>query len=846
VVAVVAVVWAVWAAWISKIRPTLLVTKKPRYGGVFFTPEIRQRSSDEVVIRVQPAESHCHDSSRSSIVIRAARGSDPSTRCDDLPGMSESSGNQIRQNNLMRKLGSILFNQRLFASCLLLLCLAATAQTNDTNIGTKKLDIDRLYSLPWLIGTTPKDFVWAKDSQRVAYLWNDEGTNFYDVWITDVSSSKPVRVTRMPRTEMPSNPGTDVAKLEQVAAAETDAGVSAITWTTDSKQIVFTFKGELYKVIPGEKEMRITDTAGTKSQASVAPRGSRLAYLSAGDLWIASLAGSTAIASTQLTTVAKKDVDIVEFHWSNDGESLVFIESDDTHILLRGIPDYLSDESRIVTVKRAFPGEPSSYRRVGFVAVEGGAVRWADLGGSPMDQIFGLSWAPDNKTVLVDSSDLYVKDRRLLLLDPRSGKWSLLLEEKDPKNVSAEWWSTWAPDGRGIYFISDRDNDYHVYYKARSGGEPKRITRGDWAVFSASIASAADAIFVTTNEGKPEERQLFKVPLSGGKAQRLTTQAGTYSSEISPDGKFAADVFSNDATPPDFYLTRLDASPASEGSTRQITHSRLPEFGQYHWVSATYVTFKNVRDGTTLHGRLTLPPNFDPNKKYPAILGSVYSNTVRNQWGGRIAHPTWGLDQYLAQQGYVLLNVDISGSAGHGKIFRQRIGLDYGGVDVADLFSGVKFLEGQHYVDMQRLGMWGSSYGGLLTTTSLFTYPGVYKAGIAGAPATSLFHALTGEMQTMMAPQDHIEQYTRSSAFLKSGGLQDHLMLLHGMRDQIVLFKDSVTLTQRLILQGKDIRLTPLPNAPHGWDTEGMAQTRYAYHQMIDYFRQYLGQGPTP
>ena len=128
----------------------------------------------------------------------------------------------------MRKLGSILFCKRIFAVCLALLSLSATAQTNGTNGETKKLDIDRLYSLPWLIGTTPKDFVWARDSQRVAFLWNDDGTNFYDVWITDVGSGKPIRVTRMPRTEMPTNPGTDVAKLEQVAAAETDAGVSAI------------------------------------------------------------------------------------------------------------------------------------------------------------------------------------------------------------------------------------------------------------------------------------------------------------------------------------------------------------------------------------------------------------------------------------------------------------------------------------------------------------------------------------------------------------------------------------------------------------------------------------------
>jgi dipeptidyl-peptidase-4 len=140
--------------------------------------------------------------------------------------------------------------------------------------------------------------------------------------------------------------------------------------------------------------------------------------------------------------------------------------------------------------------------------------------------------------------------------------------------------------------------------------------------------------------------------------------------------------------------------------------------------------------------------------------------------------------------------------------------------------------------------MWGSSYGGLLTTTSLFTKPGVYKAGVAGAPATSLFHALTGEMRTMMAPQDHQTEYAKASAFLKSGGLQDHLMLIHGMRDEVVLFKDSVTLEQRLILQGKDARLVVLPNAPHSWDTGPTAQTRYAYRQLIDFFDRYLGTAP--
>jgi dipeptidyl-peptidase-4 len=666
---------------------------------------------------------------------------------------------------------------------------------------TQRFNIDRLYSLPWIIGTQPKGFTWSADSQRLAFLWNDEGANFYDVWMTDVRSAKPVRVSAMPR-------GT----------SETDAGVSAVIWYPDNRSLLLTFRNQLYQVRAGQPPRRLYDG----SNAQFAPKGESLGYLLKGDLWV---------GPRQITSLAAPDIAIESFYWSPDGKTLAFILADEHRVPLRGIPDYLTEETTFLQVHRPFPGEESTRRRLGIVPATGGPVRWADIGPETLDLIFDVDWAPDGSQILVDKSDLYIKDRRCLLADPVSGKSTLLFRETDPKNVTAEWWARWAPDGQGIYFTSDRDNDYHVYYIPRSGRTAKPITAGDWAVFSAAISP--QALFIVGNQEKPEERQFFRVPLNGGTPSRMSSQPGTHEPLISPDGRFAADRFSNDLTPPDLYLEDLDTH-----SQRQVTNSPRAEFKDYPWVAARYVTI-----ASGLHGRLTLPPNFDANKKYPAILGSVYSNTVRNQWGGRNAHPTWGLDQYLAQQGYILLNVDIAGSSGHGKAFRQRIGLNYGGPDVEDLYSGVEFLRSQGYVDMKRAGIWGSSYGGLLTTMSLFKHPGVFRAGVAGAPATSLFHALTGEMRTMMRPQDHPEEYSASSSFLRSQNLADHLMIIHGMHDRIVLFKDSVTLVQRLIEEGKDVDLVALPNSPHSWDTGDLAQTRFAYHKLIEFFRLYLGDG---
>jgi dipeptidyl-peptidase-4 len=706
----------------------------------------------------------------------------------------------------------------------------------------RKHSIDRLYSLPWIIGSAPLSPVWSPDSRRLAFLWNDAGTNFQDIWLTDVGSARSVRVTRMPQPDMPAHPGKDVAQLAAVEAAEKDHGVSSVQWLADGKSLVFNFHGRLYQVVPGAAPRVVSEHADGQPAAIASPHGTQVAYVSAGALWVLDLQGEQP-AARKLYAPGAQEVGVEAAYWSSDGSRLAFIETDTRNVRERNIPDYLAEETRVVAVKRAFPGEPSESRRIGIVSARGGDVQWASLPGSPLDSIFSVAWSPDGATLLIDSGDLYIKERRLLLVDPATGHARLLAGEQDPHNVTAEWWADWAPDGKGVYFISDRDNDYHLYFQPLAGGAPRRVTSGDWAVFSASVSAPARALFFVANPDKPEERHTLRVPLAGGEPVRLSTRPGYHEPLVSPDGRFVADLYSSDVTPPDLYLS--DARrPGSD--MRQVTHSPLPEFSQYRWVAAKYVQFPNVNDGTLLHARLTLPPDFQAGRKYPAILGSVYSNTVHNRWGGRIYHPTWGLDQYLAQQGYVIMNVDISGSSGHGKLFRQRIREDYGGVDVEDLYSAVRYLVGEGFVDARRVGIWGSSYGGLLTTMSLFKKPGVYRAGVAGAPATSLYHAETGEMRTMMAPQDHPAQYADSSAFLKSGALQDHLMIIHGMRDDTVLFKDSITLTQRLILQGNDVDLVVLPGSPHGWDTEGLAQTRFAYHKLVDYFDRYLGGGAQP
>ena len=702
--------------------------------------------------------------------------------------------------------------------------------------------LDVFYALPSLIGTAPRAMSWSGDSKRVAFVWNDSGMPFGDIWAVEAAGGAPVRLTRLPHPAVDANPGPAWADQRAAIAAELDRGVASVSWTPDGARVLFSWKGELWLAGTGRDPVRLTSTPAPERGAAFAPVGNRLAYLREGDVWVSELRGDSLITLVRVTTLAREGLGVESIAWSRDGRSLAIVETDRTGIRTRAIPDYLTDETSVATVRRAMPGETSELRRLGIVDASAGVVRWLDLGPERMDLIHSLAWSPDSRSLAIDKSDVFVKDRRLLVADAATLAIREVVREREPLNVSAEWQTDWAPDGRGLYFTSDRVTDYHVWWVSASGGAPRAVTSGPWAVFGFTVTPGG--LFVIGNEGRAEERQLLRVPLAGGAGVRVSARAGAHAPVVSPDGRFAADLFSSDAVPPDLYVTDLSVPRATESEERRITVSPRADVARYRWATPQYVTFPSRNDGVTLHGRLLLPPGYQPGKRYPVIMGSVYSNTVRNQWGGRNAHPLWGLDQVLLEKGYAIFAVDVAGSAGHGTAFRRRIRLDYGGVDVEDLHSGVEYLVARGIADPARIGIWGSSYGGLMTTMSLFTKPGVYKAGVAGAPATNVWHALTGEQRVMMRPQEQPAEYRKASSHTKAVGMQDHLMLVHGMRDVVVLFRDSAWLTQYLLQLGKNVELVALPDAPHGWDTESLVQTRFAFQRMLQFFDKHLGGGP--
>jgi dipeptidyl-peptidase-4 len=202
------------------------------------------------------------------------------------------------------------------------------------------------------------------------------------------------------------------------------------------------------------------------------------------------------------------------------------------------------------------------------------------------------------------------------------------------------------------------------------------------------------------------------------------------------------------------------------------------------------------------------------------------------------------VQQYLAlERQYVGFHVDVRGSVGYGRAFREKLLADVGAIDVEDLASGVEYLKTLPYVDPERIGIWGSSYGGLMTLLSLFKKPGVYRAGVAGAPVSDFRHVTPGVAALVRRPETHPQAHRQGSAIHFGDDLRVPLMILHGMQDSIVLFKDSVVLSEKLMRLGKDFEFVVIPNATHYWSRRDYAAV-YALRQLVSHFKRHLGRGP--
>lgn len=435
----------------------------------------------------------------------------------------------------------------------------------------------------------------------------------------------------------------------------------------------------------------------------------------------------------------------------------------------------------------------------------------------------GPYWSEQGTHAIADIRSQDNKDRWIVLLNTENGTLKTLNRQRDEAWIGGPGIG-WSMGGSNIgwidentcWFQSEATGYSHLYTANVNDGSIKPLTSGNYEVQEAQLSPDKKYFYITTNEVHPGEKQFYRIAVSGGKAERITTLPGANEVTVSPDGKWIAFRYSYSNKPWELYV-----QPNTPGAKAvQVTNlAQSDEFKSYNWRDPQVITF-TARDNQPVYARLYTP---DPAKNNGAAVifvhGAGYLQNAHKWWSSYFRE--YMFHNLLTDKGYTVLDMDYRGSAGYGRNWRTGIYRYMGGKDLDDEVDGAKYLAEKLQVDARRIGIYGGSYGGFMTLMALFTQPDVFASGAALRSVTDWAHYNHGYTSNILnEPFTDSIAYRRSSPIYFADGLKGKLLMCHGMVDTNVHFQDIVRLSQRLIELGKNNwELAVYPVEDHGFTT---------------------------
>lgn len=593
-----------------------------------------------------------------------------------------------------------------------------------------------------------------------------------------------------------------------------------------------------------------------------------MAYTIGNDLYVAHEGDFSSMVNPKVTGNQQQEKDVVygqavhrnEFgimkgtFWSPKGTYLAFYRMDQSMVTDYPQVNTTARIAELVPDKYPMAGMTSHKVTVGIYNVKDGKTIYLQAG-DPTDRYFtNISWGPDEKSVFVIELNRDQNHAQLVQYDAVSGqKIGVLYEEKHTRYVEPQHPLIFLPwDDSQFIYQTQRDGFNHLYLmdtKTKLKGEWKTgkdsedqyceylkaipLTEGNWLVQDVlGFNASRKEIIIASTEISPLQTNIFSLNVKNGKRTLIGMEDGTHQAKLSASGTYLIDYFTSNNVPREISIL---PTTGKKGTTLFTATDPLKE--NYNLPEITVGTIKAADGETDLYYRLIKPVNFDPNKKYPAII-YVYGGPHAQMIHNTRFYDARGWDLYMAQQGYVMLTVDNRGSDNRGIKFENCTFRHLGTEEMKDQVQGAKFLQSLPYVDADKIGVHGWSFGGFMTTNLMLTYPDIFKVGVAGGPVIDwqFYEVMYGE-RYMDTPQANPEGYKESNLRLKAGNLKGRLEVIIGGMDPTCVPQHSISFLRACIDAGTHPDFFIYPEDGHNM----MGRDRVHLHEHITrYFLDYL------
>ncbi|VFB04655.1 Prolyl tripeptidyl peptidase precursor [Chryseobacterium taihuense] len=518
---------------------------------------------------------------------------------------------------------------------------------------------------------------------------------------------------------------------------------------------------------------------------------------------------------------------------SPNSENVAFYRMDQTMVADYPVIDWSVTPAENHNIKYPMPGKTSHEVTIGVYNIKSQNTTFLKIDGEKDQYLTAVTWSPDSKYVFVGVLNRGQNHLKMNQYDAVTGNLvRSLFEESNDKYVEPQHPLMFFPNSNTDFIWQSQRTGYnHLFHYSLEKGLIAQITKGDWLVTDVlGFNDKKKEIYYISTQETPLERHIYRINWNTFKTQRIDDAEGMHSAVLSNDGNHLYDTYSNANTPRVANIIntanlKFTNILTSENTLKNYLRPEIKE-----------VTLK-ADDGTLLYGKMILPTNFDANKKYPVIVylyNGPHLQIVTNSFpaSGNLWY------EYMAQNGYIIFTMDGRGSSNRGLKFEQAVFRNLGTVEMNDQMQGVKYLKSLPYVDSERMGIHGWSFGGFMTTSFMLRHPEVFKAGVAGGPVIDwkMYETMYTE-RYMDTPEENPQGYNTANLLDKVQNLKGKLLMIHGAQDDVVVWQHSVKFLKSAVDNGVQIDYFVYPGHPHnvvGKDRVHLMQ------KVTDYFDLYL------